>query len=107
MQIEQAPSVSLWNENKSITQTNTFYKRCKQYKYGDHYIHNVLNRQAVFVAASKDNCIGRVFPCENSKTDPRIYIQIFFFRHNLKAGHKRISRDSQNACADEDLISYL
>ena len=79
MQIEQAPSVSLWNENKSITQTNTFYKRCKQYKYGDHYIHNVLNRQAVFVAASKDNCIGRVFPCENSKTDPRIYIQIFFF----------------------------
>lgn len=78
MQIEQAPSVSLWNENKSITQTNTFYKRCKQYKYGDHYIHNVLNRQAVFVAASKDNCIGRVFPCENSKTDPRIYIQIFF-----------------------------
>ena len=56
-----------------------------------------LSRQVVFVAASKDNCIGRVFPCENSKTDPRIHIQILplppFFRHNPKADQKRISRD--------------
>ena len=40
---------------------NCMYKRYKHYKQGDHYIHNTLNRQAVFIPASKDSCIGCIF----------------------------------------------